>query len=98
MGGRVGASVAQEGGGGRDSTRTVVRGGRDPTIYMRWMVGGGSNHVIGWWVGGYVIQILRLFFNTLEIIFIICISLYLLSASNLKMVPKWYVVPNGNTF
>ena len=37
---------------GRDSTRTVVRGGRDPTINMRWMVGRGSNHIIGWWVGG----------------------------------------------
>ncbi len=55
--GRGGACVAQEGGGGTDSTHTVVRGGEPNNQHE--VRGGGNNHVIGWWEGGLFNQIFK---------------------------------------
>ena len=49
-------SLRREGGDGTALTLLSV-GGRDPTVNMRWKVGGwGNNHIIGWWEGGYLIR------------------------------------------
>ena len=51
-------SLRREGGDG--TALTLFSVGGDPTINMRWKVGGwGNNHVIGWWEGGLFDQIFK---------------------------------------